>query len=214
MGNRLAVYGGTFNPIHNGHLHLCMECQRQLHFDRILLMPANLPPHKEAVDLADNRDRYEMCRIAARAMPELEACDLELRLSGVSYTVHTLRELHRREPGQELFFLLGSDMLYSFHRWYRYREILSLATIVAGAREQEEYDRMLAYRDTLGELGSRVQVLRLSALPLSSTEIRQALRRGDASVRQALPPGVAEYIEAHGLYRTGTCKEAGQDDEQ
>ena len=204
MGNRLAVYGGTFNPIHNGHLHLCAECQKQLHFDRILLMPSHLPPHKEAADLAPGRDRYEMCRIAARTMPGLEVSDLELKRSGVSYTVDTLRELSRLWPGWELFFLLGSDMLYSFHRWYRWEEILSLAVIVAGAREQEEHDRMAAYRrDTLGEWASRVRILRLSALPLSSTEVRQALYRNDPAARQEILPGVMKYIAEHGLYRQG-----------
>ena len=206
MKERIAIFGGTFNPIHNGHLHLCVECQKELQFDRMILMPDNIPPHKEVGYLAGETDRYEMCRIAAGEYPFLEASDLELRMDGISYTVYTLQEIKRLYPQAELYFIIGSDMLYSFHKWYRYQEILSLAFLVAGAREREEYDRMVQYTEKLGSLSSRVRIVRFHALPLSSTQVRKALHLGDETVSGLLPAGVLEYIKKHGLYQFGKGK--------
>lgn len=201
MKQKVAVFGGTFNPIHLGHLHLCAECQREYQFQKIILMPDNLPPHKQVQQLATARQRLDMCRLAAEGIPFLEVSDLELRLKGVSYTVQTLRKLTQNFPEVEWHWIIGSDMLYTFHQWYRYEEILSMAKVVAGAREQAEYDKMLSYREQLGPLKNRVEIIRLAAKPLSSTQVRKALETGEPVVRDYLPEQVFSYIREHGLYQ-------------
>ncbi len=201
MKQKVAVFGGTFNPIHLGHLHLCAECQREYQFQKIILMPDNLPPHKQVQQLATARQRLDMCRLAAEDIPFLEVSDLELRLKGVSYTVQTLRKLTQNFPEVEWHWIIGSDMLYTFHQWYRYEEILSMAKVVAGAREQAEYDKMLSYREQLGPLKNRVEIIRLAAKPLSSTQVRKALETGEPVVRDYLPEQVFSYIREHGLYQ-------------
>lgn len=201
MKQKVAVFGGTFNPIHLGHLHLCAECQREYQFQKIILMPDNLPPHKQVQQLATARQRLDMCRLAAEDIPFLEVSDLELRLKGVSYTVQTLRKLTQNFPEVEWHWIIGSDMLYTFHQWYRYEEILSIAKVVAGAREQAEYDKMLSYREQLGPLKNRVEIIRLAAKPLSSTQVRKALETGEPVVRDYLPEQVFSYIREHGLYQ-------------
>ena len=201
MKQKVAVFGGTFNPIHLGHLHLCAECQREYQIQKIILMPDNLPPHKQVQQLATAQQRLDMCRLAAEDIPFLEVSDLELRLKGVSYTVQTLRKLTQNFPEVEWHWIIGSDMLYTFHQWYRYEEILSMAKVVAGAREQAEYDKMLSYREQLGPLKNRVEIIRLAAKPLSSTQVRKALETGEPVVRDYLPEQVFSYIREHGLYQ-------------
>ena len=201
MKQKVAVFGGTFNPIHLGHLHLCAECQREYQFQKIILMPDNLPPHKQVQQLATAQQRLDMCRLAAEDIPFLKVSDLELRLKGVSYTVQTLRKLTQNFPEVEWHWIIGSDMLYTFHQWYRYEEILSMAKMVAGAREQAEYDKMLSYREQLGPLKNRVEIIRLAAKPLSSTQVRKALETGEPVVRDYLPEQVFSYIREHGLYQ-------------
>lgn len=201
MKQKVAVFGGTFNPIHLGHLHLCAECQREYQFQKIILMPDNLPPHKQVQQLATAQQRLDMCRLAAEDIPFLKVSDLELRLKGVSYTVQTLRKLTQNFPEVEWHWIIGSDMLYTFHQWYRYEEILSMAKVVAGAREQAEYDKMLSYREQLGSLKNRVEIIRLAAKPLSSTQVRKALETGEPVVRDYLPEQVFSYIREHGLYQ-------------
>lgn len=131
----------------------------------------------------------------------MKVSDLELRLKGVSYTVQTLRKLTQNFPEVEWHWIIGSDMLYTFHQWYRYEEILSMAKVVAGAREQAEYDKMLSYREQLGPLKNRVEIIRLAAKPLSSTQVRKALETGEPVVRDYLPEQVFSYIREHGLYQ-------------
>ncbi len=201
MKKKVAVFGGTFNPIHLGHLHLCAECQREYQFQKIILMPDHLPPHKQTQQLATAGQRLAMCRLAAEEYPFLEVSDLELQLKGISYTVQTLRELTKSAPEVEWHWIIGSDMLYTFHQWYQYEEILSLAKVIAGAREQEEYDKMTAYRERLGPLKERVEIIHLAAKPLSSTQVRKALEDGEADVRGYLPAQVFDYIQKHGLYQ-------------
>jgi nicotinate-nucleotide adenylyltransferase len=195
---KIAIFGGTFNPIHNGHIHLCEECDAVFQFDRILLMPTNIPPHKTAEDLASNEDRLMMCRLACEDYPKISVCDLEMRMQGISYTVHTVKELKKRYPTAKLYWIIGSDMLFSFHKWYCYREILEYVTLIAGARYPEEYERMAEYAEKVLKAGQKVRIIRSEVLTVSSTQIRSALEMGKQA--EHLAPKVEAYIAEHGLY--------------
>ena len=193
---RFGIYGGTFNPIHNGHLHLIRAACAQLSFDRLLVVPANIPPHKAATDLASNRDRLEMARLATAGMPGVWVSDIELRARGKSYTILTLERLRALFPECRFTLLMGADMLESFDRWHRWRDILKLADIAAFARNEGEE----ALLERKAALIGRARVVRVEPLPLSSTLVREKVRRGE-DISDLVPEPVAAYIYEKGLYR-------------
>ncbi len=193
---RFGIYGGTFNPIHNGHLHLIRAACAQLSFDRLLVVPANIPPHKAAVDLASNRDRLEMARLATAGMPGVWVSDIELRARGKSYTVLTLERLRALFPECSFTLLMGADMLESFDRWHRWQDILKLADIAAFARNEGEESLLERKAALIG----RARVVRVEPLPLSSTLVREKVRRGE-DISGLVPEPVAAYIYEKGLYR-------------
>ena len=195
--SRIAIFGGTFNPPHLGHVSLLRQVEEQMDFDEILLMPAHIPPHKQAQSLASGKDRIEMLKLAFAELPQVSICDMELKRRGKSYTVDTLAALRRQFPKDEFFFLMGTDMLMTFDRWYRWQDILKFATIVAAARGDGEEQMM---RKKAEQFGDRAIVLRIAPLPMSSTEVREAVRMG-APLTPFLPEAVVSYIKAHGLYR-------------
>lgn len=190
---KIGIFGGTFNPPHNGHVRLARAAVKELGLDKLLIIPSCVPPHKIAAKLASGEDRLEMCRIAFGGDPKTEVSSMELERKGRSYTVDTLRELKAAYPDSELFFIVGSDMLDSFDRWYMWKEILSLSVLCAASRE-EGYKPDLS---RFGALAERIRIINISPLEISSTQIRISRES------QLVPEGVAEYIESHGLYDDG-----------
>ncbi|MGI5894769.1 MAG: nicotinate (nicotinamide) nucleotide adenylyltransferase [Candidatus Merdivicinus sp.] len=190
------IYGGTFNPIHNGHLHLIREASRVLEFDRLLVIPTNIPPHKAPRDLASNRDRLEMARLAVRGMDRVWVSDVEQRAKGKSYTILTLERLRYLFPDTAFTILMGADMLCSFDRWHRWQDILRLADIAAFARNEGEESVL---EQKASELG-RTRIIRVEPLPLSSTMVRETIQNG-GDISGLVPEDVAAYIQEKGLYR-------------
>ena len=138
---RIGVYGGTFNPIHRGHLTAARAAADALGLEKVLLIPDNLPPHKALpAGSATGEDRLEMCRLTAGEVPGMEVLDLELRRSGPSYTSDTLAELHAQYPDDELWLLVGSDMFLSLQEWHEPERILSLAGIAAFHRTRSSVE--------------------------------------------------------------------------
>ena len=204
---KLAILGGTFNPIHNGHLHLLAEYRRLLMPDLTLLIPTRVPPHKLA-RLASEEDRMAMCRLAVAGMAQVEVSDLEFRREGPSYTADTLDEL-AGIYGEDaaLYFIVGSDMFLSLESWYDFQRIFRRATLCAAARTLEDRARLQGYADRLRErYGARSIVSPLDVLVVSSTELRDKLARGE-DVSALLPAPVERYIREKGLYGTGTHKQ-------
>ena len=199
--SRIALFGGSFNPIHNGHLHLAQTVHQQCGLDRMLLMPSGTAPHKSSDADAPAADRLAMCRLAAEPYPWLEVSDYELTKPGKSYTVETLRYLHSRFPEDALFLLTGSDMLLSFDSWYCWQEILTLAGLLCVSRGTEPEDVL---RQKAAELSSygQVTVVHAKPLPMSSSQIRHKIELC-RKFSCYLPENVVQYIMLHGLY--GVC---------
>lgn len=195
---KLAMFGGTFNPIHNGHLHLVQGFRERLGLDRVLLIPSRVPPHKAAADLADAKDRLEMCRLAAQPYG-LEVSDAELLRQGPSYTVDTLQQLHRENPGAELYLLMGADMFLTLEHWYQSGELFRLARMCAAPRDENGRGELLAYAERIESLGAKTHVEELSLLPVSSTLVRGRIARG-LPIAGLVPKAVEAYITAHHLY--------------
>jgi nicotinate-nucleotide adenylyltransferase len=195
---RVAVYGGTFNPIHNGHVHLAEQFARILGVDKVLLIPTREPPHKIPTDLASERDRLEMCRLAT-ANKLFETSDIEIRRPAPSYTSDTLRELKAMYPHSELFLLTGEDMFLTIQNWHEPQTIYSLATLCAAPRSVEGLPRLLEHAELLKRGGAKTIVENIEYLPISSTMVRNAVKNGE-SIAGLVPPAVAEYILGNNLY--------------
>lgn len=211
---RIGVLGGTFNPVHNGHIHLAESFGRLLALDRVLLVPVNSPPHKRATMMQDARHRLAMCRIAVKGRPLLQVSDIELTRGGTSYTVDTLRALSGRYPGVRLYFIMGADMFLTLEAWRNFPEIARLAVLCSSPRlpgqaaELRRYARQLAER-----YGAQCDIEDVPVMEVSSTQIREALA-SDGAADTLLPPGVADYIRENGLYRPCLAERCGMREEK
>lgn len=197
---KTGIYGGTFNPIHNGHLHIVEEFRRGLGLDRVLLIPTRVPPHKAAPDLASAGERFAMCRLAAQGKPWLELSDIEMRREGKSYTAETLEELSALYPQDRFYLLMGEDMFLTLGRWYRPETIFSLASVCTTPRSPDGLDalRQKALEYT-GQFQARCFLEHIPYLPISSTQVRQVAAAGE-SLAHLVPSPVAWYIREKGLY--------------
>lgn len=196
------VYGGTFNPIHSGHLHILREFSRRLGLERVLLIPAGMPPHKDAPALADGKDRLNMCALAAKELKgvSVELSTIELERAGKSYTSETLELLCGQFPKDEFYLLMGEDMFLTVDKWYRPETIISLAALCASPRSKGGLDRMMEKKAELEQkFAARCFLENIRYLPVSSTQIRELAARGE-SLRGLVPESVEKYIREHGLY--------------
>ncbi|MCI0546690.1 MAG: nicotinate-nucleotide adenylyltransferase [Candidatus Rokubacteria bacterium] len=194
------VLGGSFDPIHLGHVAAAEAALRLRRLDRVLLVPAGLAPHK-AAGAASFEHRLAMAKLAAEGRPGLEVLDLEGRRPGPSYTVDTLRELRRLDPGAALELLVGADMLLDLPRWKRAEEVVRAAQVVAFGRPGAASEGARRAFDEAFGPGSHVW-LDFSPMDASSTAIRRRLMAGEA-VQGLLDPAVEAYLRRHGLYGTG-----------
>lgn len=181
---RLGVLGGTFNPIHIGHVQLAQAMIAAADLDLLVLIPTAQPPHKQAPDLAPAQDRLEMCRLAVRGMPDCFVSDMEIRRSGKSYTVETLREIKRFAPGVKIFLITGADMFLTIGDWYKAKEILSLCVPCAAPRDLATAQVLREYASYIGMEES--VIVPVAPAPISSTAVRAAVRRGEKPGSMAL----------------------------
>ena len=199
QGRRIALFGGTFDPIHNGHIVLARELAARLALDRVLIMPTFVPPHKIKTQMASAVDRLEMCRLACEPYPELMVSDLEINRRGASFTVLTLEQLQRQFPDAELFLFVGADMFLTLASWYRFADIARMATLCAVPRDDVPAAELRAYADVLAAQGARCVIEDIATPRISSTAIRQAVRVGEA-LDGLVPSAVATYIAEHQVY--------------
>ena len=196
---RIGVLGGTFNPIHNSHIHLAQQYAKQLGLDRVVIVPTYLPPHKKAENLASAEDRYNMCRLATGGLPLFHVTRFELERRGKSYTYKTLRHIREEYPGSELFLITGADMFITVQDWRLPDEIFKMATICAGQREKDERTMLEAHKQVLEVKGARCVIIDLEAKPMSSTQIREMIAAGQ-NPDGLIHPDVWDYISKRGLY--------------
>ena len=199
MKKKIAIFGGTFNPIHLGHVRLVTAFQERFQFDQILLIPTKIPPHKQAPDLAPDKHRYHMCQLAVKDYPYIEVSDIELKRKEKSYTYDTLSELKSKYPDADLFLIMGSDMFLTFLQWYRAKEMLSMATLLTAAREAGERKVLAQHQQELEQQGGKSLILDFEPMVISSTEVRKRIKSGQ-SLTGYLEDSVIRYIGEHGLY--------------
>jgi nicotinate-nucleotide adenylyltransferase len=216
MTQRVGILGGTFNPIHLGHLRAAEEALEILGLDSFLFIPSAVPPHKQDKAILPFEDRWEMLRIAIEGHPFFRLSDLEHRLSGKSYTVASLRKLNEELPGDaEIYFLVGMDAFLEINTWWHYTELFKLARMAALRRPgypEEELEVFLKNKvSPLYEWDDDarcfhhpdlqpVYYLKTTHMAISSTQIRLLVREGK-SIRYLVPDGVMRYIKETGFYR-------------
>ncbi|MBV8895386.1 MAG: nicotinate (nicotinamide) nucleotide adenylyltransferase [Acidobacteriaceae bacterium] len=189
-GQRVCLFGGTFDPIHIAHIHMAEEAVRKFDLKRIVFVPAGTPPHKDAAGLTPYEDRLEMVRLACSDHPELEVSEIE-RGSERSYTVKTLERFREQLSNDDrLFFLIGADAFAELETWHRWRDVVQLTEFIVVSRPGNTY-----------RIPTGARVLRLDEvqLPTASTVIRAKLAAGEPAPE--VPASVREFIFKRGLYR-------------
>lgn len=201
-GANIGILGGTFNPVHMGHLIAAQSAAENYDLSKVLFVPCATPPHKGRSSLASTEHRLAMLEAAIEGNLRFEICDLEVRRDGPSYTIDTIRQLRRQYPRCSLHFIIGADTLTELHMWKDIHELLTLCRFVTLARPGSPLEQI-----NPGDLGldppwpERLlkDVCRGQAISISSSDLRHRLAEGMA-VRYLVPPEVEMYIVEHGLY--------------
>ena len=197
---KIGIYGGTFNPPHFGHVIAVKEARRALELDRVIVIPAAVPPHKELDGKATPAsDRFEMTKLAFQEVEFAVVSDIEIRREGPSYTVDTLWELHEEYPGAVFSLIMGADMFMSIHQWKSAEEIFSLSRICGLSRQDNQTEELQKHAGfLLDRYGASCEVVKNPVVEISSSELREILVRGGES--KFLQPQVYDYIKEKGLY--------------
>jgi nicotinate-nucleotide adenylyltransferase len=195
------VLGGTFNPPTLGHLAIAGQAREELGLERVVLMPAGSPPHKELPEDPGRERRLEMCRLLVRGAERLSACALETEREGPSYTVDTLRELHARHPETELTLIVGADVASTLPSWREPRALLELAELAVAERPGSDRSQVLSALSAVGG-SERAHFLDAPLIDVSSTRARERAAAG-LPIERLVGAEVAEYVREHALYRSG-----------
>ncbi|MDA8100001.1 MAG: nicotinate-nucleotide adenylyltransferase [Nitrospiraceae bacterium] len=218
MTQKIGILGGTFNPIHVGHLAAAEEVCDRLGLDRILFIPTFLPPHKKERDVPAARERAEMVRLAISGNRRFSLDDREIRRGGTSYTIDTIRELRRELPDAEFYFITGLDSFLDIRTWKdwrnlleecvfavlsregsRFRELERLGITAPAPDDLEALDRRMRDRVTLRSDAAKLELVTIPCLEISSTDIRNRISKGK-SAKYLLPEAVETYIIEHKFY--------------
>ncbi len=197
---RIGILGGTFNPIHYGHLLVAAEVREKFDLEKVIFIPSAFPPHKNDPDIAPPSDRYQMTVLATQSNPFFSVSDLELQRSGKSYSVETVKELlNIYGKDTELYFITGADAILEIFTWKDREELLKLCQFIVATRPGFDTE------DIEGTILKQIQLIEIPNLDISSTDIRQRIKER-RNIKYLLPEKVEEYIYEHGLYRTETIR--------
>lgn len=186
---KIGILGGTFNPIHIGHLILADEVREKLGLDKVIFVPTYIPPHKQNSEVAAADERLRMVKAAIKGNKFFKTSDIEIKRKGPSYTVDTVKALNKKFPGEELYFIAGSDLLKYLDEWKDFQELLGLMKFVVATRPGYPLEKIPAY----------VQRVSIRAVDVSAFEIRECIKESK-SFRYLVPEAVFEYINKKKLY--------------
>lgn len=198
MKKNIGIMGGTFNPIHNGHILLAKNTCTQFNLDQILVMPSGNPPHKIGQDILDVEHRCEMVKLAIQNEPKLLFSDIETERTGYSYTADTLMQI--KDIYNKIYFIIGADSLFSIEKWYHPEITMELATLVVANRDDHlssEFNNQIKYLED--KYITHIEILPNFDSPISSSQIRSNVLNG-ISISDMVPKLVEDYITIHKLY--------------
>jgi nicotinate-nucleotide adenylyltransferase len=198
----IAILGGTFNPVHNGHIFMAKKVLDAYPFlDALYLMPNNLTAYKDNSCIVSNEDRLNMLRLACGEDERLLISTLDMKRGGITYTIDTLNDIQNINQDINIFFVIGADSLCSFTKWRLYREILKLCTLIVLERNGKDHDLRKIRKNIMDEnQGADIRILDCGEYPASSSEIREKIQNNEYEGLQ-LPDNVLEYILERKLYR-------------
>ena len=197
---RVGIYGGTFAPIHNGHVRAAKAFMEQMKLDYLFIIPSHIPPHKQIDESDDPLYRLKMCELAFEGVDGIVISDCEIKRGGKSYTYDTLRELQR--PDTRLFLMCGTDMVLTFDTWYKFDEIFKMCYPVYVRRENDPLigNRIVAkINEYYQKYGVMFRKILTEPIELSSTDIRRAVKES-RDISHLVPPSVEKFIKENGLY--------------
>lgn len=198
---RIGLMGGSFNPIHIGHVNMARLAISGGYVDRVVFLPSGNPPHKRA-GLMDKEDRYAMTCLAIEEEENMSVSREEIDREGVIYTVDTLTRLRAQQPDAAFYYLIGADTVHQLHTWRRAHEVIRLCSFLVMMRPGEDEERTLRAMEEWNARGASLVAMRGEVLSVSSSEIRALLEAGQ-SADHLLPASVAAYIAGHQLYKNG-----------
>jgi nicotinate-nucleotide adenylyltransferase len=201
---RIGLIGGTFDPVHYGHLVIAEEARHCFRLDRVIWIPAGDPPHKDE-KVTPEEHRYSMVLLATASHPSFEVNRLELEREGPSYTLHTLLHFRSLYPESELYFIIGADAVLELLTWYRHDEVIRTTRFIAVTRPG--YDLALLSGTLPSEYMRRIDTVAAPGVDISSTELRTRVREGEP-IRYLVPETVEDYIRKNGLYKPGVAPES------
>lgn len=197
---KIAIFGGSFNPVHKGHIHLCTSFIDALNLDKVLLIPANIPPHKSNNTLASAQHRYHMCKLATQSMDKIEVSNIELIYDEISYTYKTINRIKNLYGASKIYLIIGSDMFLSIDTWKNTSSIFENTILCTCARKENEYQKLLNYQKQIGAIGIQSIVKNFDVICVSSTQIRNLIA-SNVEVFNFLQPSVIDYIKTNQLYK-------------
>lgn len=195
----VGLLGGSFNPIHNGHLYIARHAVQALSLQRMYLLPTGNPPHKHT-ELADKEDRLRMVQLAASGDERLGVLDIEVRREGVIYTVDTLLTLRERMPGARFLYVIGADTLLDLPNWRRIDQVITLCGFILCARPGYEEEAVDRCKENMRRKGADIYSLPMERQDISATIVRERIRQ-QRSLEGLVPPAVEAYIAQKRLYR-------------
>lgn len=199
---KIGFFGGSFNPVHNGHFEIVSSAIEKLGLEKIIVIPTFISPFKKDSNsfVADGYDRIFMCKLAFSGIPIVEVSDFEIAKAGVSYTFETIEHFRKIYPDDEFFLIIGSDMLLSFERWKNFEEIMRNCTIISASRidKSANYPELLECKKSLEKFGE-VVVMETSPFEISSTEIREKIMKNEETTCY-LNENVVKYIVSKNIY--------------
>ena len=200
---RVGIMGGSFDPVHMGHLIIAQDAVEQLSLSKVIFIPAAVPPHKQHLKQLSAEHRLNMLQLAVETDQRFSVSDTEVRRGGLSYTVDTLQGLRDSLQTETLFLIVGSDTLVDLHTWYKIDQVLEMCEIATFIRPGEESIRSIEQKIKLSakqKMQLMQNLMDAHRIEISSTEVRTRLLRGE-SIRYLVPPAVEAYIKTHGLYK-------------
>lgn len=201
---KIGIMGGTFDPIHNGHLLLGKQAYLEYQLDQVWFMPSGTPPHKKDHRVTSAEDRCAMVRLAIEKYPYFLCSEFEARREGNTYTAETLALLHREYPRHQFYFIIGADSLYQIENWYLPEQVMGQAVLLVADRDYEGAHRPIEeqIRYLSDTYGARICLLHCEEVDISSAGLREMESRGKR-IFKYVPESVEAYIRAHGLYQEG-----------
>lgn len=197
---KIGLMGGTFDPIHYGHLLIAENAYEQFRLDEVIFMPTGTSPHKDSGKILDANERMELIRLAIQDNPHFSCSDYEITKEGICYTYLTLRDFQKQFQDAELYFIMGADSLAYFDSWRCPDEISRLSTILAAVRDGLDLDQLLPIRDSLEQkYNTRIGFINTPNFSVSSHMIRQRLAK-QQTVRYLIPDAVEAYLKQHAIY--------------